>query len=136
MTSPKPSRRRPRLLAAPIVITASLGGACEYKTYTNPLPPQRTADPLEVPSAEPSAVPSAEPVASVSASANASPTADPGPLAEIPKGPGRIQKNPDGSCSFHFPPPSMECPPTARCNPGPPRMPIKVKCPPDAAGQP
>jgi hypothetical protein len=120
------------LLAAPLVITAVFTAACENRVYTNPMPPQepRVTPPT---TAEPdaTATPTAEPDAT--ATPTTVPTASPDAVADlqpIPKnGGGKVEHQPDGSCRYVFPMPKMDCPPTAHCNPGPPRMPIKVKCP-------
>jgi hypothetical protein len=118
------------LLAAPIVVTAVFSSACESRVYTNPREPQVTPT-TSTPPPDGTAVPTAEPDASATPSAIPSATPDAvADLSPIPRdGGGTIKRQPDGTCLYVYPMPEMNCPPTASCNPGPPRRPLKVKCP-------
>jgi hypothetical protein len=125
------SSRRKRLLAAPIVITAMFAPACQGVTYTNPTQPkepepeQPTAT-ATVAAPDVSAEPNREPVAPASTSAAAKVAV----LQEPPpNGGGRVVRQPDGTCLYVFPDPVVTCPPNMDCNPGPPREPLRVKCP-------
>lgn len=115
------------LLAAPIVATALFGSACEPRVYRNPGPPQQPQPPTTASTPEPDTAPTASP--------DTPPTATPDtpPKDGLPDPPnekgGAIMRRDDGTCLYQFPPPDMSCPPTAHCNPGPPRKPIAVKCP-------
>ncbi|MCK6593202.1 MAG: hypothetical protein L6Q76_37070 [Polyangiaceae bacterium] len=97
------------LLAAPIVATALFAPACEPRVYRNPGPPVEARPPNTTPTSEP--------------------TASPDGVAGPPDEGGRIEKQPDGTCLYIYPYPKDDCPPHATCNPGPPREPMKVKCP-------
>lgn len=125
------SSKRKRLLAAPIVITALFAPACHGVRYTNPPQPQepepeQPTSTATVAAPEVSAEPNSEPVATASASA----TAKVAVLQDPPSnGGGKLVRQPDGTCLYVFPEPDMRCPPGARCNPGPPREPLRVKCP-------
>jgi hypothetical protein len=127
---PRASKRK-RLLAAPIVVTAMFAPACQGVTHTNPRQPQEpervqpTAT-ATVAAPEASAEPNREPVptASASAAAKAAALQDPPPNGE-----GRVVRQPDGTCLYVFPDPQKECPRDVDCNPGPPREPLRVKCP-------
>jgi hypothetical protein len=130
----RPSSKRSKrkgLLAAPIVLTAMFTPACESRIYTNPGPPQTPPTPptaAEGPTDQP-AIPTAAPVVTAAPSASAS--AAVAELPPVPKdGDGTVHRSADGSCVYIYPRPSMKCPPHALCNPGPPREPLKVKCPP------
>jgi hypothetical protein len=124
-------RRRERVMfAAPIVATAVFAAGCPSRTYhENPggpvdVPP----DPKETPEPTETAQPDTSPTAAPTASASAAPTT--GELQDPPKdGGGEVVAQKDGTCLYVFPDPKMDCPPTARCNPGPPREPLRVKCP-------
>ncbi|MCU0685466.1 MAG: hypothetical protein MUF34_25035 [Polyangiaceae bacterium] len=139
MPPARPSKRQ-RVLAAPIVVvTAFVGSACRQMTYTNPGPPEGGSPPEPTAPLEPtSAISASAPVEPAPSAEVAPPTAPITKLEELPDAPrdqeGRVVTNPDGSCAYHYPPPSMKCPPQAHCNPGPPRAPLKVKCP-DGAGR-
>lgn len=115
---------RRRHLAAPLVITAALAASAAAcggeRVYSNP---ERPEDPKPVDTTAPDAT--AAPRASSSA-----------PLADIPKGNGRVAKQSDGTCLYIFPDGGDDCPPEVDCNPGPPREPLAVKCPPDAKKDP
>jgi hypothetical protein len=128
--SSKRSKRK-GLLAAPIVLTAMFTPACEGQIYRNPEPPQTpppTATAAGGPTAPP-AIPTAAPVVTAAPSASAS--AAVAALPPVPKdGEGTLHRSADGSCVYIYPPPDMSCPPHTFCNPGPPREPLKVKCPP------
>jgi hypothetical protein len=138
---PASSRSKRRgLLAAPIVVTAIFGPACESHVYTNPGPPEQPSASATEPPTDPTVSPTVSPTAAAPASAVASThatntvaTGQPSAVASLPPGPsgvpGTLRKLPDGTCAFEFPPPSMDCEPGEHCNPGPPRAPIKVKCP-------
>jgi len=118
-------------LAAPFVATAAFAAqACSQPTYTNPEAPQNPPEPTATfePPMNPPMPTETAPTATVAVPPTAEPT---GELPDPPPGPGNVVKEADGTCSFHFPPPESHCPPHASCNPGPPRMPMKVKCPPD-----
>ncbi|NUP08910.1 MAG: hypothetical protein HOW73_22915 [Polyangiaceae bacterium] len=130
-----------KLLAAPIVVTAVVGtavvgSACVGRTYVNPGPP--TGEKVTA-SASASASASTAPTTTAAPTATTEPTSAPvastEPLPDPPKeGDGKVHKQPDGTCLYIFPEPSTpNCPPGAYCNPGPPREPIKVKCPDEKA---
>ncbi|MFO0618323.1 MAG: hypothetical protein U0414_37360 [Polyangiaceae bacterium] len=112
-TARKPLRRT--LLAAPLVVTSAWSTACGGPTHTNPGPPVTSPTPQETSGPAPTA----------------SGSPGPGrPLAEVPKdGGGHVEKRPDGTCVYVFPPPDMTCPDDMACNPGPPREPLDVRCP-------
>ena len=128
------SKRLPKvLLAAPFVVTAAFAQACSppanpevpVEPPTNPPMPTATEPP---PTATVGVLPTAT-EAPPTATVAVPPTA--APVATDLLGPGQVVKDADGTCSFHFDPQQVRCPPGASCNPGPPRMPVKVKCPPD-----
>ena len=109
-------RRRERIMfGAPIVATAVLAAGCAGRVYENPgrptdVPPETTA---------------------TTAPGETPPPADSGELQDPPKdGEGKVVVQEDGSCLYVFPYPKDDhCPPDAHCNPGPPREPLRVKCP-------
>jgi hypothetical protein len=112
------------LLAAPIVATALFAPACAPRVHRNPGPPQEPRPPETEPETEPDTpetdTPETEPTG----------TTSPDALPDAPKdGGGKIAKQSDGTCLYNYPPPDMSCPPNRRCNPGPPRAPLRVKCP-------
>ena len=115
------------LLAAPIVATALFAPACEPRVYRNPMPPQEPQPPETIPtSEEPDTSPTSEPTTDSPTGAT-SPEALPDPPKD---GGGKVEKQEDGTCLYVYPRPPMEsCPPNVRCNPGPPRQPLAVKCP-------
>src|SRR6185369_521231 len=129
LSSSKRSKRN-RMLAAPIVITGMFTPACEGRIYRNPGPPQEPRTPATAPTAPPdgTAIATSEPVASAAPSASASTSPDVAPLSPIPTNAGgTVHRMSDGSCLYIYPELHMDCPPTARCNPGPP-LELKVKC--------
>ena len=143
MLSRPPRTARHRLLAAPLVMTAALSSAaCAHEPdrvdgpIMNP-PPPVSADTIPPAARAPTAVPRAEaaPTPPVAASAQASATTpSDADLPDVPptalQSGGHVVQRPDGTCAVVFPEPKMPtCPPTAYCNPGPPRAPLKVKCP-------
>lgn len=124
--------KRTSLLAAPIVVTAMFAPACESRIYRNPGPPKEPQTPATASagSTDGDAVPTSGPITTAVPPASASPEPEPEELKPIPEnGGGRVEFLKDGTCLYVYPPPQMSCPPTATCNPGPPRQPLKVKCP-------
>lgn len=125
--------KRQRVLAAPIVVTSIFGAACKEPTiFVNPGRPEQPLvgnPPEPVPPPEPSASAPVEPVASAPPTAPITKPDEDLPVAPSdPK--GRVVAQADGTCLYHYPPPSAkQCPPGMHCNPGPPRKPLKVKCP-------
>jgi hypothetical protein len=120
------ARTARRVLAAPFVVTSALVAAGCDGGSSNPPPksPQPEASASAAPTA--SEVSSATPAPSGSASAVAA-------LPDAPKDePGELVVLDDGSCQYRFYPHMPSCPPGVMCNPGPPRAPIAVKCPPGA----
>jgi hypothetical protein len=119
--------KRRALLAAPIVATALFAPACASTRHMNPGPSKEPPTEPETPEPEtPEETPETPDTAD---------TSPPGPLPDAPKdGGGKIVTQPDGTCLYRYPPPDMSCPPNRTCNPGPPRDPLRVKCP-DGGGK-
>jgi hypothetical protein len=119
-------RKRERLMfAAPIVATAVFAAGCPGRVYRNPgppteTPPETTATAASSDTAAPDTAPTAAPTTSASAEVLPDPPKDGG---------GEVKAQADGTCLYVFPYPKDNCPPTAHCNPGPPREPLRVKCP-------
>jgi hypothetical protein len=122
--------KRNSLLAAPIVVTAIFTPACEGRVYRNPQRPQQPPTTETEPTATPDVpeIPTSEPVATAAPTGSGSlevPELPPAPMNDD----GTTIRMADGSCLHTYPPPDLSCPPRMLCNPGPPRKPIKVKCP-------
>jgi len=115
-------------LAAPIVATAMFLPACGGPVYRNPGPPTEPQPPEVTPQDAPETTPTDEPE---TPSTDGPTTTSPEALPDAPKnGGGKIEKQSDGTCLYVYPRPKEEsCPPPKRCNPGPPRQPLPVKCP-------
>jgi hypothetical protein len=120
--------KRRALLAAPIVATALFAPACAPTRHMNPGPSKEPPTEPEMPEPDTSPDEAPEP--------ETPETPEPaGPLPDAPKdGGGKLVTQADGTCLYRYPPPDMSCPPNRTCNPGPPRAPLRVKCP-DGGGK-
>lgn len=127
--------KRAGLLAAPIVMTAMATPACEGSAQREPRSPQDPPPTTTVAAPHPdnTVVPPGGPPGTAVPPEPKPPEAE---LEPIPAdGGGRVERRPNGSCLYIFPPPKTTCQPTATCNPAPPRNPIKVKCPEPTSAQ-
>lgn len=119
-----------KMLAAPIVMTMAMTAGCADAPHVNPVPPtEPTATGEPVTSATATAPPTATVAGMPTSTPTATPTTTPSALPVAEPG-ANIMRKPDGTCLEIFPEPSMECPPHSHCNPGPPREPEPVQCPP------
>ncbi|MFO0760562.1 MAG: hypothetical protein U0359_29040 [Byssovorax sp.] len=120
----KPRRARygaPIVITIAAVATSGCGSTPEYPP--NPPPPEpihRNPPAQEIPTAPPTATfatppPTAKPTAQIA-----------GNDLPPPTGHGRVETNPDGSCTEYPDLSGFTCPPGMTCNPPPPR---KVRCP-------